>query len=85
VKLEKVTKEAQQFERLLNDKKDYSSKLEHQGEILKKKLETVSQQMSQETQRCMEANDRLEYLKRDYETRLGDQGLRANQLLEQLD
>ena len=48
-------------------------------------METVSQQMSQETQRCMEANDRLEYLKRDYETRLGDQGLRANQLLEQLD
>jgi hypothetical protein len=42
VKLEKVTKEAQQFERLLNDQKDYSSKLEHQGETLKKKLETVS-------------------------------------------
>jgi len=41
--------------------------------------------MSQETQRSMEANDRLEYLKRDYETRLGDQSLRATQLLEQLD
>lgn len=83
-KLERTQASSLQLEKLYNDEREKSTALKGLNQELTKRVDTLKAEVLQESQNSADASDRMEGMRRDYESRIAEQDAKLQHMHDKL-